>query len=63
MNVSQIVGLLKAERARIDSAIKALESVSSNNSTGRRGKMSAAGRARIAAAQRRRWAKIRAKGK
>jgi hypothetical protein len=64
MNLNQIVGLLKTERARIDFAIKALEgSVSSNNATGRRGKMSVAARARIAEAQRRRWAKIKAKGK
>jgi hypothetical protein len=64
MNLNQVIGLLKAERARIDAAIQALEgSVSPNNSSGRRFKMSAAGRARIAAAQRRRWAKVKAKGK
>jgi hypothetical protein len=63
-----IVATLKREEAKlqkqltgIQGAIKALVGVSSNgNSTGnkRRG-ISAAGRARIAAAQRKRWARVR----
>lgn len=63
-----IVATLKREEARlqkrltgIQGAIKALVGVSSNgNSTGsKRCGMSAAGRARIAAAQRKRWAKFK----
>jgi len=46
---------------RLDEAIRVLESLGKHTG-GRRGprRMSAAGRARIAAAQRKRWAKIRA---
>jgi hypothetical protein len=61
MNLTQIVGQLKAERARMDAAIQALDG--SGNVTRRRGKLSAAARARIADAQRRRWAKVKAKAK
>jgi len=68
MNVLQT---LKSERERLQkevnrlsSAIKALggsASTGRNTATRRRPKLSAAARARIAAAQRARWAKIRAK--
>lgn len=44
---------------QLDAALAALTGVSR---TGARRKISAAGRARIAAAQRARWAKVRAKG-
>ena len=71
MNFTGILAELKSERDRIDRAIAAVEAV---NSTGhpragrppraaaiprRRGRMSAAGRARIAAAQRARWEKTK----
>jgi hypothetical protein len=52
VTVSGIVKQLKKERDR-----------GSSKPTRKRGKMSAAGRARIAAAQRKRWAKIKAKKK
>jgi|tagenome__1003787_1003787.scaffolds.fasta_scaffold20414441_1 hypothetical protein len=64
-----IVATLKQEEAKLQKklngirgAIKALAGVNSNgNSTStKRRRMSAAGRARIAAAQRKRWAKIKA---
>jgi hypothetical protein len=66
-NFSGIVGQLKKERAQverqlrgIDAAIKAFANVYSGAKPGRqRRKMSAKGRARIAAAQRARWAKVR----
>jgi hypothetical protein len=62
-----IVVALKREEAKlqrkltgIQGAIRALVGVSSNgNSTGKKRSISAAGRARIAAAQRKRWAKIK----
>jgi hypothetical protein len=58
-----IIEQLKAERDRLDEAIRALEGVSNNrDQVGHRGprkrrKMSAAARARISAAQKARWAK------
>ena len=63
MNLHTIINQLKQERARLDSAIRALEGVNSDarssvKHTGR--KMSAAARARIAAAQRERWRKVKA---
>ena len=66
-NFSGIVGQLKKERAQverqlrgIDAAIKAFANVYSGAKPGRqRRKMSAKGRARIAAAQRARWAKTK----
>lgn len=60
MNVKQMVAVLRAEIQRLQSAIDALEG---GRSTGRvRGKrrLSADARARIAAAQRKRWAKFKA---
>jgi hypothetical protein len=69
--VSNIVKQLKKERDRVEKQLSGLNAAISaftgvytgNNSTRKRGKMSAAGRARIAAAQRARWAKVRAKKK
>ncbi len=61
-----IVSALKEERDRLDRAIEALRGVTSNGrkrsitDRKRRG-ISAAGKARIAAAQRARWAKQRKK--
>jgi len=50
----------KATADRLDEAIRVLESLG-NHTAGRRGprRMSAEGRARIAAAQKKRWAKLR----
>jgi hypothetical protein len=62
MNVNQLVGLLKIERARIDSAIRALQG-SPSSTIGRRGKLSSAARAKIAKAQRERWKKWKAANK
>ena len=71
MNLQKIVAELRAERDRLDQAIAALSSVSTQPRRGRplkavqtsarpkRRRMSAAGRARIAAAQRARWAKAK----
>ncbi len=67
-DVSSIIGQLKKERDRVakqlsgmDAALRAFAGVYSNGlPTHRRRKMSAASRAKIAAAQRRRWAKVRA---
>jgi ABC-type transporter Mla subunit MlaD len=55
---------LKEERAKLDRAIAALSGVvGAKSSSGKRGKrtLSVAARKRIAAAQRARWAKVRAK--
>jgi hypothetical protein len=57
-----IVKQLEAERDRLDSALQALRGIGhvSGRGGGRKGRtMSAAGRRRIAAAQRARWAKVR----
>lgn len=61
-DLSSIVKQLIAERDRLNAAIAALEGV--GNRTSRKSAkrtLSAAARARIAAAQKRRWAKVRAK--
>ena len=65
-NLSAVVQQLKKERAnaqrvvgRLDAALKALTHLGSGNSSSRRRKMSAAGRKRIAAAQRARWARVK----
>jgi hypothetical protein len=65
MNIEDITAQLKVERERIDKAIAALNGTGVGRATGtrrRRGprKMSAEARARIAAAQKARWAKVRA---
>jgi hypothetical protein len=61
MSIDQIVAELKAERDRLDAAIKALTAltVAPRDNPKPKRTMSAAGRRKIAAAQRARWAKIR----
>ena len=61
-NLSGIIKQLEDERSRIDRAIEALRGVNSPRESSGRPKrtLSAAARRRIAAAQRARWAKIRA---
>jgi hypothetical protein len=69
--VSSIVKQLKKERDLVEKQLSGLNAALSAFSgvyagtkpARRRSKMSAAGRARIAAAQRKRWAKIKAKKK
>ena len=62
-NLTSVLNQLEQERASLTSQLEQLDTALSalngtgNNRTGRR--MSAAGRARIAAAQRARWAKIK----
>jgi hypothetical protein len=62
-DLGAILAQLKQERAKLDKAIEALSSVAGKSGGGRRGthRLSAAARARIAAAQRARWAKFKAK--
>jgi hypothetical protein len=62
-NLGAVLAQLKAERAKLDKAIEALSGVAGNSGAGRRGtrRLSAAARERIAAAQRARWAKFKAK--
>jgi hypothetical protein len=61
-DLGAVLAQLKAERTKLDRAIEALSGLTgkSGGGGGRR-KLSAAARARIAAAQRARWAKFRAK--
>jgi len=71
LNLNKLVAGLKAERERIDAAIGAIQSLSSTGPKRsrqarvasapkhHRRRLSAAARARIAAAQRRRWAKAK----
>jgi hypothetical protein len=65
-NVSGIVKQLKTERDRVrkqllglEAALAAFASAYSGGKPSRRRKLSAKSRAKIAAAQRRRWAKVR----
>jgi hypothetical protein len=66
-NMGDIVQALKKERERLTNQIEGISAALSafsaayGKQNGVRGKMSAAGRARIAEAQRRRWAKLKAK--
>ena len=60
-DLGAIVAQLKAERAKLDKAIEALSGVAGKSGGTR--KLSVAARARIAAAQRARWAKVKAKKK
>ncbi len=69
-NVSSIITQLKKERDRVERqlsglnvALKAFAGVYGGKPFRKRRKMSAKSRAKIAAAQRRRWAKVRAKRK
>jgi hypothetical protein len=65
-NLSDVVRVLKQERDRLAKQVEGISAALAafgeayTNGTGKRGKMSAAGRARIAAAQRARWAKQKA---
>jgi hypothetical protein len=70
MDLSGLIKELKAEKdvmqrhlAGIDAALTAFAGAYQTKPTRKRRKMSAASRAKIAAAQRRRWAKVRAKRK
>jgi len=61
MNTKQMVAVLRAEMQRLQSAIDALEGGRSTERVRRKRRLSAEARARIAAAQRKRWAKFRKK--
>jgi len=63
MNLTTIVGQLKAERDKLDRAIQALSGLDGTvkaQGTRKRRRLSAAARARIARAQRLRWKKQKA---
>ena len=60
IDLPAVLAQLKQERDKLNRAIEAL-SGATGKPTGGRPKLSAAARARIAAAQRARWAKIKAK--
>jgi hypothetical protein len=61
-DLGAVLEQLKAERAKLDKAIEALSGLTGKSSGGGgRRKLSAAARGRIAAAQRARWAKFKAK--
>ena len=65
-NLAGVVHLLKKEQSRLTKELQGISAALAafgktyGKHTGRRGKISAAGRARIVAAQRARWAKVRA---
>ena len=73
MNIAGVVSELKAERTRIDGAIRALEGLSSNGAatsklpkqaithTQKHGHLSAAGRKRISEMMKKQWAERRKK--
>ena len=67
MNIAPILAELKAERDQLDRAITALENVAVSSSRASRPRprrrISAKGLARIRAAQRARWAKVRGRQK
>jgi len=57
---TSVLHQLEQERAHLASRLQQLtHAINALNGTGRRSTMSAAGRARIAAAQRARWAKVK----
>jgi len=62
-DLDAVLEQLKEERAKLDRAIAALSGVGSNSSKANRGRrtLSVAARKRIAAAQRARWAKWKAR--
>jgi hypothetical protein len=70
-NLSSLVKQLKQERDRVEKQLSGLNAAltafagvySGDKAVRKQRKLSAASRARIAAAQRRRWAKVRAKRK
>jgi len=59
-DLAAILAQLKEERAKLDEAIAALSGVAGKSGGGGKRRLSAAARARIAAAQRARWAKFKA---
>jgi hypothetical protein len=67
-NLGGVVQMLKNEHDRLSKKMKAVGAALSafgeayGKGTAHRGRMSVAGRARIAAAQRARWARVKAKG-
>lgn len=61
-DLSSVVAQLKAERSKIDKAIAALSGLDGRSGGGKR-TLSAAAREKIAAAQRARWAKVKAKNR
>ena len=69
-SLDAVIQQLRQERSRtqsqlqsLDQAISALEGSGTSKPRSGRGTMSAAGRRRIAEAQRRRWAKVKAAGR
>ena len=60
MKIADIVGQLKAERDRLDHAIRALAGLGGTQKTTKKRTLSADARERIAAAQRLRWKKFKA---
>ena len=60
-DLAKVVAQLKQERDKLNRAIEVLSDGTGTSRGGGRRKLSAAARARIAAAQRARWAKVRAK--
>ena len=63
-NLTSVLNRLEKERGRIQAQLENLSgalSALNGNGASRSGRMSAAGRARIAAAQRARWAKVKGK--
>jgi hypothetical protein len=62
-DIGAVLAQLKEERAKLDKAITVLSDLDgkSGGGVGGKRKLSAAARARIAAAQRARWAKFKAK--
>ena len=61
-NLTSVLNQLQQERNRLASQLESLNNALSAlnvNGASRKGRMSAAGRARIAAAQRARWAKVK----
>ena len=60
-DLGAVVVKLKKERDKLDRAIAALNGVGGSRGGGGRRRLSAAARERIAAAQRARWTKVKAK--
>jgi hypothetical protein len=60
-DLGAVLAQLKAERAKLDRAIEALGGIVGKSTGDGRRTLSPAARARIAAAQRARWAKFKAK--
>jgi hypothetical protein len=60
LRAAQIQTQIERLKGELDTLLSGRPAVRRGRPPGRRGKISAAGRARIAAAQRRRWAKFKA---